>query len=184
MPAPFRALALAALLSAVPAAAQEPLPVTLDLSFGMGAGAGGSTVGGEGVVLDATLGAPLARTGGGTVLGALSAGVYGPVATDLICAVDDSGGCRPLFPVLLGAGVLAGVQRGGAGGAAVRVLAGPSVFRSDEDVTAMALQGRFDVDTPPFLHSSVVLSVRGLVLPSYRGETLRFVGVGVGLRVR
>jgi hypothetical protein len=64
------------------------------------------------------------------------------------------------------------------------VLAGPAYFRGEDPGGALGLQGRLDVSTPPVLHTALVVSLRGAVLPGFRGETLGTTSLGVGLRIQ
>lgn len=187
MPAPSRRLALLLLVCAalpVSAAAQRHLPVSFEAAVGAGAGTGGSYKDSEGASVDLLLGVRLREARGGSLIGALSAGIYGPGASSDVCIVEPDGTCRPDFPVLGAFGALAGVQRGGPSRAAVRFLAGPAFVQTEDEVRTGAAMARIDVDTPPFLHTSAVLSLRTLLLPDYRGETVAFTAFGMGLRVR
>lgn len=187
MPMPSRRLALLLLVSAalpVSAAAQRHLPVSFEAAVGAGAASGGGFGTTEGVSIDLLLGARLRETPGGTFIGALSAGVYGPLFTTGMCPMEAGAICPPDFPVLGAFGALAGVQRGGPSRAAVRFLAGPGFVQTEDRVRTGAAMARIDVDTPPFLLTSAVLSLRTLLLPDYRGETVAFTAFGVGLRVR
>jgi hypothetical protein len=62
-------------------------------------------------------------------------------------------------------------------------MAGPAYFRDEQLKGALGVQGRVDVATAPVLHTSLVLSLRGGLIPSFRGEALGTTSVGVGLRI-
>jgi hypothetical protein len=173
----------AAAVLAPAAAAQQSLPVSLDASLGLRIGSGGTYVERTSVAADLLLGVNLGRSGAGTLVGAVTAGVQGAMARDLSCQLGPGGECVPAFPVLLSAGAMVGVSRPSAWGFTTRALAGPAYFRGEEQSGALGLQGRLDVATPAILHTSLVVSFRGTLLPDFRGETLGTTSLGLGLRV-
>ena len=165
------------------AAAQQRFPLSAEASFGFGLGSGGTYVGGGAASVDATLGYRLRATSAGTVIGAINVGLHAPMIVD-VCQLLSDGECAPEFPGFYSAGAMLGVQRGSHRSASARVMAGPTYYRSFEQGGALGLQGRFDVATPPFLHTAVVASLRGTVLPSFGGEALGITSFGLGLRIQ
>jgi hypothetical protein len=165
------------------AAAQQSLPVSVDATLGLRMGSGGTYVERTSVAADLLLGVNLGRSGAGTLVGAVTAGVQGAMARDLSCQVGPGGECVPEFPVLLSAGAMVGVSRPAPWGFTTRALAGPAYFRGEEESGALGLQGRLDVATPAILHTSLVVSLRSTVLPDFRGETLGTTSLGLGLRI-
>lgn len=176
-------LGAAAVLAPV-AAAQRPFPVSVDASLGLRMGSGGTYVDRGGAAADLMVGVNLGRAGAGTLVGAVTAGAQASMGGDLICLVGRNGECVPRFPVLLSTGVLVGFSRSSSSGATSRVLAGPAYFRDDHESRGLGMHGRVDVSTPPVLHTALVLSLRGAVLPRFQGETLGTTSLGLGLRIQ
>jgi hypothetical protein len=58
------------------------------------------------------------------------------------------------------------------------------VFYAASRETAAGLQGHADLATPPLLHLSLVFSVRGAVIPSFKGRAHRYGAMGVGIGIR
>lgn len=179
----FLCLGAAAVLAPA-AAAQQPFPVSVDASLGVRMGSGGSYVDRGGAAADLMVGLNLGRSGAGTLVGAVTAGAQAHMGGDLDCMLSRDGECIPTFPVLLSVGALVGVSRPSAWGSTTRVLAGPAYFRDEDRGGALGLQGRLDVSTPPVLHTALVVSLRGAVLPGFRGETLGTTSLGLGLRIQ
>ena len=184
----IKSLAILCTLAAAmaPAAvAQRSLPVSVDASLGLRMGSGGSYADRGGAAADLLVGMPVGRTGAGTIIAALTAGAQAPMGGDLECLLDRATGtCAPDFPVLLSAGALVGVARPGAWGSTTRVLAGPAYFRGEHEGRGLGVQGRVDVATPAVLHTSLVLSLRGALIPRFQGETLGTTSLGLGLRIQ
>jgi hypothetical protein len=179
----FLALVCGTVLAAE-AAGQYPQGISAQASLGFSSGGGGIFHNREGIALDAVLGFPLHHTRAGTLLGGLSAGAHGPITSELICLLGPNDECVPDFPLFLSLGALLGVQRGSATGASARVLGGPAYFRAHEGGAAMGLQGRLDLAAPPFLRIAPVASLRGALLPSFQGDVLSSVALGVGFRIQ
>jgi hypothetical protein len=177
------AFAIGAIL-APETAAQDPVAVTPEASVGFSVGSGGTYVHRAGPSLDLMLGMRMQETPAGTLVGGFTIGVPLPVARPLICILLPSGECAPEFPQFFSGGALLGVQRGSAQGPSARILAGPTYYYGHRRSGALGLQGRLDMATPPFLHTSVVASLRGAVLPSFEEETLGITSFGLGLRIQ
>ena len=166
------------------AAAQQPFPVSVDASLGVRMGSGGEYDDRGGAAADLVVGVNLGRSGAGTLVGAVTAGAQASMGGDLDCMLGRDGECIPTFPVLLSTGVLVGVSRSSSSGATSRVLAGPAYFRGEDEGGTLGLQGRLDVSTPPILHTALVVSLRGAVLPRFQGETIGTTSLGLGLRIQ
>jgi hypothetical protein len=166
------------------ASAQQPFPVSVDASVGVRSASGGSYVNRGGAAADLMVGVNLGRAGAGTLVGAVTAGAQSSMGGDLMCVMGGDGGCVDNFPVLLSVGALVGVSRSSSSGATTRVLAGPAYFRGEYEDGALGLQGRLDVSTPPILHTALVLSLNGAVLPRFRSEMLGTTSIGLGLRIQ
>lgn len=157
---------------------------SLDVSAGFGAGVGGDFEARGGVAFDAVAGLGVGPARRGPVVAALAAGMQGPLGSSDDCVPAPSGGCVPDFLLLYSAAALLGWERANARGPSLRVLAGPGYHRADEGGAAFGLQARLDVATAPLLHVALVASVRGAILPNFRGDALGFTAVGLGVRLR
>lgn len=165
------------------AAAQQGFPLSIETTLGARVGSGGTYVNRAGAALDLLLGIDLRQTSRGMLILGISGGVQGPVVSADICLIRPDGECAEDFPTFLSAGVLLGLQHGSAGGASARVLAGPAYYHSELGRT-LGLQGRLEASTPSLLRTSLIASLRGAALPSFRGETLGITSVGLGLRIQ
>ena len=174
---------LAACLLAGPVGAQRVAP-SLDVTVGIGTGVGGDFEARGGIAFDALAGLQARTARRGTVLAAVAAGVEGPLVSTDDCVPRPSGGCVPDFPLLYSASALLGWERARSRGPSFRVMAGPGYYRGDAGGAALGLQGRLDVATAPLLRVAIVASLRGVVLPSFRGDALGLAAVGLGLRLR
>jgi hypothetical protein len=183
-----RTLVLAAALmaaAAAPVAAQQPFGPALDASFGLGTGGGGDYFARGGGAADVSLALPVRHTSGGAIIVALTATGNGRMASDLECPVGRDGGCIPEYPTFGSVGVAAGVQHGLGASVSARAMAGPAYYRAVGGGDAFGLQGRLDVGRPTGLQrTAIVASVRGAMLPRFRGESLRFASFGLGLRIQ
>lgn len=181
------ALILAAACAAAPATAagQQAFGLSADVSAGLFVGGGGSFAERGGPALDGIVAVPLARMGFGTVVAGVTGGISGPlVMSDLICREGPDDTCISNYPTFVTAGAVAGVQRGIGAGISARALAGPAYFQAAEGGDALGLQGRVDVAKRLVFRTAVVASVRGSLLPSYRGERLSYATFGLGLRIQ
>lgn len=64
----------------------------------------------------------------------------------------------------------------------LRVMAGPAWAHAESD--ALAWQARVDGALPVVWRLALVGSVRGTFVPSYQGDAVGLVGLGLGVRVR
>jgi hypothetical protein len=190
----LHATVLGVLSVAVPGAtpeAQTLRPLSLDATLGGGAGVGGDEVYERGgIAADALLGLRLRATRRGALIGAVSAGVQGPLGGSDVCNFGSRGQCLSDFPTLLPLAVLAGWEGQSRRRATLRVLGGPAYVRVDGDDSARQRggaaggQGRVDLVTPPLGPVALVGSLRGNVVPAFRGQTLATWAAGVGVRLR
>lgn len=170
------------------AAAQRRFGPSVEASLGISAGAGGEYVNRAGGSAEAIVTMPVSATSSHAFVVGLTGAANGPVAGDDICIGKIGGGdeitCLDRYPTFLSLGVVAGVQRPLGARLSSRILAGPAYYHSVEDGDTFGLQGRVDVAAPLALRTALVGSVRGAVLPDFRGETLRIVTFGLGLRIQ
>lgn len=182
-----RTLALSALLTcvlALPAAGQQRFGPSVEATFGLGTGGGGTFVERGGAAVDAVIALPLAQTSAGTFVAGMAWTGNGKMTSELVCVVGPNDGCIPEYPVFLSLGVLAGVQRPLGRSMSARLLAGPAYFQAVDGGDTFGAQGRVDVARPLAFRTAIVASVRGAVLPNYDGEMLRFASFGLGFRIQ
>jgi hypothetical protein len=164
--------------------AQQRLRLSFDATLGFGTGSGGGPWNhDDGFALDGLLGA---RVGGArkvAVLAAVDGGMHAIMGGD-DCLLSPSGGCVPDFPILYYGAVLIGVEATAPRRLSLRLLAGPAYFHGDEGGTALGVQGRVDVATPPLAHVAIAASIRGAVMPDFQGDALRVRAFGLGLRLQ
>lgn len=175
---------LLACAAALPAAAQQSFGPSIEATVGFSAGGGGAFIERGGAAVDAVLAMPLARTSAGTFVAGLTASGNGKATSELVCADGPGNVCIGSYPTFLSLGLVAGVQQSLGRNASARVLAGPAYYQAVDGPDTWGLQGRVDVARPFAPRTAAVLSLRGSVLPSYEGETLRFASLALGLRVQ
>lgn len=147
----------------------------------------GTAVGGPearyrgGAAVDALLGVRVSTLPHGALIVGLAAGGQGAPLRDDVCLLTPSGQCLPDFPLFGSVGPFAGWE---SPGGTLRLLAGAALFRSDEERSTGGLTGRIDLALPARVRITPILSLRTSVLPSYRGDPMGLVGIGVGLRIR
>jgi hypothetical protein len=166
------------------ASAQQAFGPSVDASFGLFVGAGGTFDQRGGPALDAIVAVPLGRMQGGTLVAGVTGGIGGPLVMTDICRVGPNDTCMPDYPVFVTVGAVAGVQRAVGAGLSARAMAGPAYFQATEGDDTFGMQGRLDVARTLILHTALVASVRGSLLPSYQGETLSYATFGLGLRIQ
>ena len=151
---------------------------TLGLGFGYTAGEYLADRQGRGV--DLMLGVrPGAAGKRGIVLGA-NASLYDGGPHTLVChqATRRDGCIRP-FPFFEVAGALVGWENAST---TLRVMGGPAWAHAESD--ALAWQARLDGALPVVWRLALVGSVRGTVVPNYRGDVVNLLALGLGVRVR
>jgi len=162
--------------------AQSHLPPTTDVSVGFRSGSGGIYANREGATLDLVLGYRLGDSSLGNLIGGLTFGAQGAIATDLSCLILPDGGCAPNFPTLLSGGAFVGVRRDLGGVVSARALAGPAYHFSLDAAGAPGLQGSLDFSAPARHPIAVTAMLRQAALFGYRGETLTITSFGLGFR--
>lgn len=180
------ALLLAA-LTAAPLSAQDGLrPASFDAGVGFGVGRGGGRRDArDGVAASALLAWRLHGISRDHLLIGLGVAAQSVIDGGDDCLLASGGACVPNYPWFRALGVMGGWEaRHGAEGSAVRALAGPAVFRSEERATALGLQGRVDVATPPVVHVALTAWGQGALVPRLRSERYSMASFGLGLRVR
>jgi hypothetical protein len=94
---------------------------------------------------------------------------------------EPSSDCAPQIPDMRVIGALTGWEsRNGA----FRVMAGVGYAHPTSGGGAVALQARLDGAIGLVRHVALTASVRPVIIPSYRGDTFRSIGIGIGFRVR
>jgi hypothetical protein len=164
--------------------AQQRPALSLEASVGFGVGDGSEWRNRAGFALDGLVGLRVRSAPGGAILAGLAGGMQGMPGSGDDCLLTPSGGCVPDFPLFYSAAALLGWEAARASGPSLRVLAGPAYYRADEGGAALGLQGRLEVASPAWLHVAVVASVRGAVLPNFRGDALALAAAGFGLRLQ
>lgn len=115
----------------------------------------------------------------GLVLGVNATSQLAQVHTDVCIPATTGDGCIPPFPAFGVVGALAGWENAST---TIRLMGGPAWARAKAD--ALAWQARLDASLPVFWRLGLAASVRGTVVPSYRGDAIRLFGLGLGIRVR
>jgi hypothetical protein len=184
-PFSFLTLLIACVLARPDSAGAQRRPLfSLDASAGFGTGAGGEFRDPAGFALDALAGVRVRPAPAGAIVAGLAAGMHGMPSSGDDCLLMPSGGCVPAFPLFYSAGALLGWETASASGPSLRLLGGPAYYRADEGGAALGLQGRLDMTTPALLHVALVVSVRGAVLPNFRGDALGLAAAGIGVRLQ
>lgn len=184
-----RILATASLLAcasaiSVDAAAQQSFGPSIEASFGVSTGGGGVFIERTGVALDGVVAVPLRQAGRGAIVAALTASGNGKPTSELVCVDGPGDACIGSYPSFFGAALVLGVQQPLGRSASARILAGPGYYQAVDGADTWGMQGRVDVARPVAAHAAAVVSLRGSVLPSYEGETLRFASLALGLRIQ
>jgi hypothetical protein len=167
------------------AAAQGNGPLSADFSLGLRLAHGGAYHHRGGPAFDLLATRLIDDIPGGRLVGGASLGLQGPpLARDLSCLVTPAGDCAPDFPALASVTAMAGVQRGSAHTAAIRLMAGPTYQQAFAGGGAVGLQGRADAALPPWGRTAAIASLQHSLLPSFRGDTVRITSFTLGLRLR
>ena len=134
----------------------------------------------QGKGVDLMLGVRVSAAGKrGIVLGA-NASLYDGGPHALVChQATRRDGCVQPFPFFEVAGALVGWENASA---TLRVMGGPAWAHAESD--ALAWQARLDGALPVVWRLALVGSVRGTVVPKYRGDAVKLLALGLGLRVR
>ena len=128
------------------------------------------------LMLGVRVGAPGKR---GIVLGA-NASLYDGGPHTLVChQATRRDGCIQPFPFFELAGALVGWENAST---TFRVMGGPAWAHAESD--ALAWQARLDGALPVVWRLALVGSVRGTIVPKYRGDAVKLLALGLGLRVR
>ena len=175
-------LAAFALLLCGPASSQlAAQAASIEASMGIGTGLGGPEARHRtGMAMDALVGVRVRDLSHGALVAGLAIGAQGAASRTDDCILTPGGGCLPSFPFLVWVGPLAGWQspRG-----RLRVLAGAASFQADEGGSTAGITARADAAVRALPHLAPVVSVRGAILPSYQGDMIGLLSVGVGLRI-
>ena len=184
-PVSFLALLIACVLARPTSAGAQRRPLlSLDASAGVGTGAGGKFRDPTGFALDALAAMRVRPAPAGAIVAGFAAAMQGMPSSGDDCLLTPSGECVPDFPLFYSAAALLGWEVAGVSGPSLRLLGGPAYYRADEGGAAFGLQGRLDVATPALLRVALVVSVRGTVLPNFRGDALGLAAAGLGVRLQ
>jgi len=181
------ALIVVALTFPLRANAQSARAVAIEMNVGPGYLFGGPEVlSRASIVLDGLLTMRLAKNGSSGLLAGISVGWQGPPPSGDRCVLDQAGRCLHDYPQFSTVGVLAGWT---SAAGRVRVLGGFASVRADTkdypdryDYT-VGLPVRVDCAVAKFSHLAVVASLRGTVLPRYRGNAYTLLASGLGFRI-
>jgi hypothetical protein len=175
---------LIACMASIPrhTAAQQRPSLSVEATFGhvFGYTAGEYLSDRQGIGVDLMLGVRAGAVGKrGIVLGA-NASLYDGGPHTLICyPATTRDGCIQPFPFFRVAGALVGWENAST---TLRVMGGPAWADAESD--ALAWQARLDGALPVVWRLALVGSIRGTVVPSYRGDAVRLFALGLGVRVR
>ena len=184
------ALIVVALTFPLRATAQLARRLSLDMNVGPG-----YLLGGPEVLSRASFGADglltmrLAKDGSSGLLAGMSLSWQGPPPSGDSCKRDQPyGPCLQDYPQFSTVGVLAGWT---SAAGRVRVLGGVASVKAKKDYTDYAdrydytvgLPVRLDCAVAKFSHLAVVASLRGTVLPRYRGNAYTLLASGLGFRI-
>jgi len=163
-------------------AAQPPPPFSVEATFGpvFGHTAGEYRSDRQGSGLDMMLGARVGASGSrGVVVGA-NVSLHSGGAQTLVCYLATTrDGCIQPFPFFHVAGALVGWENART---TLRVMGGPAWAHAEGD--ALAWQARLDGSLSVGWRLALVGSLRGTVVPNYRGDVVTLAGLGLGVRVR
>jgi len=162
--------------------AQSSSPLSIDVTLGGGSASGSAYHRRGGPSGDAFLALRTRDWSAGSLVIGANIGVQGPFGGADDCVIAPHGDCLPDVPVFSWLGGAMGWEGGRPGGSTFRIMAGPAFFRADEG-SALAIQGRLVLSSPPLARISLVASARGAVLPNFRSDVLSVWSVGLGFRI-
>ena len=130
---------------------------------------------------DLTIAAQLSPGNTGGLIAAVSASAQGqPAHADNCVTRPDYVGCVPYYPGFITFAVTTGLEtRSGH----FRFLGGPARLSEDGDA-AVGVLGRVDTALPLFWHTSFTASLRGVLIPKFRGDSFRTGALSFGIRFR
>jgi hypothetical protein len=121
-----------------------------------------------------------ARAGG--LVAGVNAGYYYMIGGGDVCTLyPPHDRCAPQTPDMRLVGMLSGWEsRAGT----FRALGGVAYAHPPSGGGAVAIQARLEAAVGIVRHVALTASVRPVVVPSYRGDTFRLLGIGLGVRIR
>ncbi len=134
----------------------------------------------QGAAVDALLALRLGSTGRGAIIAGVSTGTPWAWTSTDICLRASNGGCIPTYPNFVRVGALAGWENQRT---TLRAMGGPAYISADGKV-AFGLQARVDGAVPIVQRFALVASVRGTMVPNYRGDAFQVYSIGLGIRLR
>jgi len=176
------AVLLAALAMPLAAEAQKTRAVSFDASFGFESvqTSGEYRNPDQGAAVDAMLAVRLGAAGPGAIVIGVSAGTPWAWSSTDICVPASIGGCVPTYPQLLKVGALIGWENTSMN---LRAMAGPA-FVSANGSRSLGFQSRLEGAAPISRRLALIASLRGTIVPNYRGDGLGAYALGVGVRIR
>jgi len=178
------AIACELALAPKPSAAQAPMTVAVDATFGAGVGKGGEFF--DRTLPGARIAASIRRSGSTRV------GFFGEVAMDWIsiasghaavCYRSPRGGCLDSYPEFAGPTAVVGLIAQPIHLLELRLGVGGAAYTADGTRVAAALS-QFDAALFPVTHVGLVAGARWIVVPRYRGDRLSVLPWMAGLRFR
>lgn len=162
-------------------AAQHLWPVSAEISVGRttGSTSGEYRSNDTGLALDVLAGARVGQLPQGSLFAAVGLALQGTGPVTDICLPASRGGCIPRFPQFCIASILAGWETDDG---AARVLAGPAYAWADRAAPGLQAHGSLFL-----IHTwrlAVGVTIRGLILPVYDGDSFQLLAGGVTVRVR
>jgi hypothetical protein len=163
-------------------AAQGRWPVSLEIYAGLGAGGSDAVYRhAAGLAADLLLGVRVGSAAGGGIVAAVSAGAQAPGPHTEECLIGPTGECIPTFPSFFIFSALGGWEKRSTN---LRFLTGLAVVDGERDRRAVGWSARMEVFGSVVGPIGIGASLRGLLIPSYEGDSFHMMAITVGLRLR
>ncbi len=134
----------------------------------------------QGSAVDALLALRLGTARRGAIITGVGAGTPWAWSSTDICLPASTGGCIPTYPQFLRLGALVGWENQST---TFRAMGGPAHVTADGKAT-FGFQARLDGAVPIAQRFALAASVRGTMVPNYRGDAFQVYSFGVGIRLR
>jgi hypothetical protein len=158
--------------------------VSAEVTVGQSTGRGGAYGGDRsGLALDGLVSTRVIGPGAFHAILGAGGGLEGPNAKSNNCLREPTAGCVPDFPRIYTLGLFLGVEHVGRFGD-VRLMTGPTNFRASGGGSALGVQARLQLATPPVRHVQLVGSARGGFAWNLDRQDIRLGAVGIGLGLR
>lgn len=162
--------------------------LSVDVTLGAGALAGGDFLHRTAMAGDGTLALRLRGEVPGGALLALSGGLQAPLGNAVAC--PSGGECTGEHPIFYSVGALLGWERS-TPTMSTRVLGGPAVYHATADgygrdgsATVFGMQLRGDLSLRWTTRTAIVFSARSALLPDLAGHAIGLGAIGMGIRFR